>query len=53
MMQKLIIIANDKPNVNKLLDIILRIVVNKEMGKLEVSFSQGGVTSVNFNKKEL
>lgn len=50
---KLLSIAENKPKLQKFLDLVYRIVVMKESGPLEVNFSEGGVTSAFFKKKEL
>jgi hypothetical protein len=53
MTDKLTTIAEQKPKLKIFLDILLRIVVQGETGRIEVNFSEGGVTSASFTKREI
>lgn len=50
---QILCIAKGKPKLAKLLDLIMRVIVNKETGAIEINFCDGGVTNCTFKKREI
>lgn len=53
MIEKVCQISNEKPKLKKLLDLLCRIVLQRESGRLEADFSQGSITSASFKIREI